>query len=104
MLADPISILNLYQKLFSLRKVSSALQVGSFLSLDILPESCFIYQRKTADEKLLIALNFSAEAQTFSLAGDGKAICLLSTHLDRTDGIELKDISLRPNEGLIIRF
>jgi alpha-glucosidase len=104
MLADPISILNLYLKLLSLRKDSPALQVGSFLSLDILPESCFIYQRRTDDEQLLIALNFSEEVQTFSLRDDGKAICLLSTHLDRAVGIELKDISLRPNEGLIIRY
>ena len=51
-----------------------------------------------------MALNFTAETQTFSLDDHGKATCLLSTHLDRKGEIALKDISLRPNEGLVIKL
>jgi alpha-glucosidase len=104
MQTDPHSILNLYRELLALRKNSAALQVGSYKALNILPETCFIYQRATEKERLLIALNFTDEDQTFSLADMDKAKLLLSTHLDRTGGIGLKDISLRPNEGLIIRL
>ena len=104
MQADPASILNLYRELLNLRKKSPALQVGSYTPIDILPESCFIYQRTTQKERQLVALNFSAETQTFSLADVGQATCLLSTHLDRQGEISLRDISLRPNEGLVIQL
>ena len=52
----------------------------------------------------MVALNFSDEEQTFSLADVGKTACLLSTHLDRKGEIDLKDIKLRPYEGLIIQL
>ena len=87
-----------------MRKKSQALQIGDYNPVDILPESCFIYQRATEKERLLVALNFSGEEQTFSLADFGVASCLLSTHLDRDGEIGMKDISLRPYEGLVIRL
>jgi len=101
---DPNTILNLYRELLTLRKNSPALQVGSYTPVEILPEQCFVYQRNTEKERLLIALNFSTETQTFSLAETGDAVCWLSTHLDRSGEINLNTISLRPNEGLIIRL
>jgi alpha-glucosidase len=100
---NPHSILNLYRALLTLRKRSPALQVGSYQPVDILPESCFIYQRSAEKEHLLVALNFSGEGQTFSLADHGVATCLLSTHLDRQGEIDLKNISLRSYEGLVIK-
>jgi alpha-glucosidase len=101
---DPHSILNLYRALLALRKGSQALQVGDYKPVDILPESCFIYQRATEKEHLLVALNFSGEEQTFSLADYGVTTCLLSTYLDCDGEIRLKDISLRPYEGLVIKL
>jgi alpha-glucosidase len=104
MQAAPTSILNLYRELLALRKNSAALQVGSYTPLEILPKQCFVYQRVADSERVLVALNFTAETQTFSLDDHGKATCLLSTHLDRKGEIALKDISLRPNEGLVIKL
>ena len=104
MQADPTSILQLYEELLALRKNSTTLQVGSYNALNILPETCFVYQRATEKERWLIALNFTDAAQTFSLADAGQAKCLLSTYLDRSGGIALNDISLRPNEGIIIQL
>jgi len=102
--ADHQSILHLYEELLQLRKNSPALQVGSYTPMDILPESCFIYQRSVGKELLLVALNFSVDTQIFSLPEASQATCLLSTHLDRTGEIELREISLRSNEGLIIQL
>ncbi len=104
MLADSTSILALYRQLLAIRKGSAALQTGSYTPIDILPEDCFIYRRETPHERILAALNFSNEAKTFSLADFGKAHVMLSTHLDRDGEISLKDITLRPNEGLLIQL
>jgi alpha-glucosidase len=104
MLEDPTSILNLYRELLAVRKNTHALQVGGYNAVDILTEDCFIYQRATQNECCLIALNFANKEQTFTLANVGKTTCLLSTHLDRKGEIDLKDIKLRPYEGLIIQL
>jgi alpha-glucosidase len=101
---DPYSILNLYMALLFLRKRSQAIQVGDYKPLDILSESCFIYQRITESECMLVALNFTGETQNFSLTDFGITTCLLSTHLDRLGGINSNDIQLRPYEGLIIQI
>jgi alpha-glucosidase len=101
---DPRSILSLYHKLLELRRSSPALQHGSYAPINLLYESCFIYRRETENEAFIIALNFSDTEQVFSLADIGRGTVALSTYLDREGEIPLKDISLRPNEGLIIKF
>jgi alpha-glucosidase len=101
---DPNSILNLYHQLLALRKESTALQYGSYAPIELLTENCFIYRRETDREMFIIALNFSDEEQIFSLADTGSGTIALSTHLDCEGEISLKDISLRPNEGLMIKF
>ena len=102
MLGNPFSILNLYRKLLTLRKGSTALQTGLYQAVDPHHENCFVYRRRSRDEDYLIALNFSGEQQNLSLAEEGQADCLLSTYLDREDKIRLADFSLRPFEGLIV--
>ena len=101
---DSSSILNLYHQLLALRKNSPALQQGSYAPIDLLTENCFIFRRETDSEMFIIALNFSDAEQVFSLADIGSCTVALSTYLDREGEIPLKDISLRPNEGLIIKF
>jgi hypothetical protein len=87
-----------------LRKSSPALQVGTYTPIDILTETCFIYRRDAAPESFLIALNFTDADQSFTLADVGVGQVALSTYLDRLGEINLKDIQLRPNEGLIIQL
>ncbi|MCK4977793.1 MAG: DUF3459 domain-containing protein [Anaerolineales bacterium] len=101
---DPHSILSLYHALLALRKDSPALQYGSYTPIDILTEDCFIYRRETDSERFIIALNFTDAEKTFSLADAGQGSIALSTYLDRKGEMSLKDISLRPHEGLIIKI
>jgi alpha-glucosidase len=104
MAQDPHSILRLYDELLALRKRSATLQVGAYTPVDILTESCFIYRRGTEKECTLVALNFSDHDQIFSLTDIGVGQLALSTHLDRRGQIDLKDIHLRPYEGMIIKL
>jgi alpha-glucosidase len=105
-LEDPRSTLNFYRRLVSTRKASPALVVGDYHSLAIQPaeagERCFVYERSTDDQHMVIALNFSAQDQKFSLPGMGTGRVILSTLLDREEEVDLSNFTLRANEGCII--
>jgi glycosidase len=92
--------------LLAYRKSSPALQWGNYRSLDAASpeaqENCFVFERQVGDQRVLVALNFSAHDQKLSLPKLGTGKILLSTALDR-EGVEnLADFNLRANEGCII--
>ena len=96
-LADPRSMLSLTRRLLAVRRASPALSVGSYRALEGVPEACFVYQRESAKERVVVALNFSAHPVEVHLpAGE----LLVSTGMDR----ETLDSRLRPAEGLVIRL
>ena len=105
-LEDPRSFLNYYRTLLSTRKDSPALVVGDYRSLDVNPaeakEACFVYERQADGQRLIVALNFSAQEQTLSLSGMGMGKVILSTMLDRDEEVNFSDFTLRSNEGCII--
>ncbi len=96
----PDSLLNLYKKLIWLRGETPALYGGDYLALDIGVADCYVYQRRTATQTRLVALNFSAEERQLELAGSWKI--LISTHLDRQEKFSTGSFVLRPHEGLIL--
>ena len=49
-------------------------------------------------------LNFSTQDQVVTLREQGQGRVLLSTHLDYEGPVELGDIRLRGNEGLLIEI
>jgi hypothetical protein len=63
------------------------------------------YVRKLSERRLLIVLNLSARAQSFSIADlQCRGSLLLTTHLDRNRE-ELPDkLELRADEGVIIEL
>jgi alpha-glucosidase len=97
----PSSILNLYRKLLALRRGSPALYGGSYQPVEASGVDCFAYLRQEGDEKRLVVLNFSDHAETVSV-NPGNGQILLSTHLDRQEKVTLKELELRPYEGVII--
>lgn len=100
--ADPHSMLNLYQQLLTLRRELPALNSGRYYSFDRVPEACFVYMRQYNDQRILVALNFSTDAQTMTFSGFGQGTVLLSTLLDRQGAEPMTDFTLRPSEGCII--
>jgi alpha-glucosidase len=107
-LNDPFSMLNFFRKLLAYRKSSSALQWGSYRSLDAASpeaqENCFVFEREAGDQRLLIALNFSDQEQNLSLPELRRGRIVLSTTLDREGEVNLADFNLRANEGCIIEL
>jgi alpha-glucosidase len=102
--ADPKSILNLYRRLYRLRRESPALYGGSYRALDA-GEDCYAYLRESGDQRRLVVLNFSGQALRVSIPGQAKGRVLLSTHLDREgENSDLTSLELRANEGLILEI
>jgi alpha-glucosidase len=101
--ADPRSILNLYRRLLWLRRRSPALYGGSYRPLEA-DEDCFVYLRTADDERRLVALNFASESRRLAVPDVGAGRVILSTHLDREEGVSLLGLELRPHEGVIVQL
>ena len=101
---DPRSLLMFTRRLIQLRHASSALSQGSYLALSSVPVDCFVYLRESDDQRFLIALNFSEQEQFVNLPALGSGQILLSTSLDREEGVDLAALSLRGAEGCVIRL
>ncbi|MGZ3645468.1 MAG: alpha-amylase family glycosyl hydrolase [Ktedonobacteraceae bacterium] len=96
------SFLALVHALLAIRRSSPALSMGSQRSLPQHNPSCFVYVREHADQRCLVALNFSAQDQVVILQEQGQGRVLLSTFQDYEGSIALGQIRLRGNEGLLI--
>ncbi len=95
---DPNSLLNYYRQLIALRRASPALQQGTYRALSQ-PGEVYAYERATANQRLLIALNFSSRPAQLKL--DGKWRVRLSS----TARVEAKvdsALALAGNEAVIL--
>ena len=96
---DPSSMLSLYRRLIALRRASPALTYGVYRPVSV-AEDVLCYERAQADQRFLVALNFSDQPRKAALpAWCGRQV-LLSTD---TQGMELAAaLLLRPHEGAIV--
>jgi alpha-glucosidase len=107
-LKNPRSMLNYFRKLLAYRKATPALKWGTYRSLDPgsaeAQENCFVFERQAGDQRLVVALNFSAQDQELSLPGLSTGRIALSTTLDGEGEVNLSKLTLRPNQGCIIEL
>jgi len=96
---DPGSMLTLYRALLALRRTQRALSIGSLTLIDAAPD-VLAYERRSGADRLLVALNFSAEGRPLPLTAEtGEAHTLASTLAHRP-----MDGTLAPNEGVVLRL
>jgi glycosidase len=103
-LREPTSLLNLYRRLLAYRDATPALTVGDYEPVDGVPEACYAYLRETGEERVLIVLNFSDRAERVRIDEPEGGEIAISTHLDRSGHDDLRALSVRGNEGLIIEL
>ncbi|HMM40808.1 MAG TPA: alpha-amylase family glycosyl hydrolase [Thermomicrobiales bacterium] len=103
-LADPHSMLNLTRALLRLRRSSRALATGDYRAVDVVPAGVFGYLRESGAERYLIMLSFVPAPTTIDLPEVGPATVAISTALDREGPADLSRLSLRGNEGLVLRL
>jgi alpha-glucosidase len=101
---DTRSILTLYRRLIEFRRAHRALSIGSYTHIRT-QDHVFAYERRYADERLMILLNLGHEPETVVLPEDaGSGEMLLSTHLDREGERIGSSIEIRRDEGIIIKL
>jgi alpha-glucosidase len=100
---DSMSLLTLYRRLLHLRQSSLALTRGRYSPVNDAPLNCFVYLREYEQERYLIALNFGAEFCEVEFH-DATGKIVLSTELDRAEGLPLSALSLRPHEGILVEL
>ena len=109
---DPKSMLSLTRRLIALRRAEPALSVGAYEPIDA-PDDVIAYTRRDpeTDRRFLVVLNLCNEPRTFLPTGGGErrirrvdGPILLSTHLDREGDAAAGDVTLRADEGVIIRL
>jgi alpha-glucosidase len=103
--ADPLSTLTFARRLLRLRRELPALQDGTQRSVDAAPGLfCFLRER---GERFLVALNFTSAEVPLGLSEDlGPTATLeLATDLTRETGaVDLDEVVLGPDEGLLLRL
>ncbi len=99
---DPTSILSLYKRLVELRRAHPALAVGG---MQVLAHDGEVlgYERSHPDERILVLLNLGHAPQQVPL-GARRGVLLLSTQLDRPQGAVAQTLTLRGDEGVVIRL
>jgi alpha-glucosidase len=98
------SMLTLYRRLIELRRAEPALSVGAFAPLPA-RDDVMAYVRKINERRLLIVLNLSAKAQSFSMSDlQCRGSLLLTTHLDRGREELADKLELRAAEGAVIEL
>jgi oligo-1,6-glucosidase/alpha-glucosidase len=96
---DPGSMLSLYRRLLALRRARPALGIGTCSNVAG-ADGVLRYERRHGDERLLVALNLTANRRRLALPHGTMLLQeLLSTHIDRRfDG------TLAGNEGVIFKI
>jgi alpha-glucosidase len=96
---SPESLLNLYRRLIELRRGNPLLTCGAIEAVGV-EGNVLRYERRQGNARLAIVLNLGHEPAQVSLP-PGRV--LLSTHLDRVGEDVDQGVSLRTDEGIIVR-
>jgi len=96
---DPTSLLTLYRELLALRRSQRALSQGSLTLIDAEPD-VLAYERSFGADRLLVVLNFGAQARTLPLQAETRAAAALVSTLARRP----VDGTIAPNEAVVLRL
>jgi alpha-glucosidase len=101
---DRRSIFNLYRRLTGLRRSSTALRAGHYGNI-VAHDHTLAFTRETDTERMLIALNFAAASATLRLSPEqATGVIVLSSFADRENDPINGAVTLRANEGVVIRL
>ena len=76
---------------------------GSFRSVDAHTNEVFAYLRETQEQRVLVVLNFVSAPQHVDLSSvnkQGKVLC--SIGMNRDSAVDLSQLTLQADEGLVL--
>lgn len=101
--ADRSSMLTLHRRLIELRRAHPALHGGAYASVGV-SASVFSFVRKDDRSLFLVVLNFSRDSAAVDMPShDMRGRIALSTHLDREGENVAGSLTLRADEGVVVR-
>lgn len=103
---DPTSMLSLYQALTTLRQSELALNVGDYQAVDVGIADVFAYIRSAPGvARFLIVLNFADRTHTLDVSRVAQAATIaIATDMVRIGLVDVSNLKLHPNEGLVLRL
>ncbi len=103
--SDPVSTLTYFRTLTSLRQSEHALTIGAYQSVESGASEVFAYLRSHRDTRFLVVLNFGSSAHRLDFSRLGRqAVKQLSTRMSTARTIDLNNLDLAPNEGVLLRL
>ncbi len=103
-LDDPRSMLALTRRLLAERSASLALSLGDYLPVESGSDACMVWIRQRGEDRYLVALNFTDQPQTLCLHLGGQAQMIASTRMDRDGAEDLASLTLRGDEGCLLKL
>lgn len=104
--ADPNSFLAFFKTISRTRSTHTALRIGDYTSIDLGDdnEDVFAFTREWKNEKYLVTLNFTDRLQTIQPGLTGYGTVITSTIPIDVIDMNLDQIQLSPNLGLVIKL
>jgi alpha-glucosidase len=100
---DPWSVLATYRRLIRLRREHPALQVGAYRRLIPSPHDVLVYERSTADETIIVAINFGSKGTTLRVRTGRRWTVIFDTHQRESGEISGEiPLSLAPYEAIAL--
>ncbi len=96
---DPWSILNMYRRLLTLRRQSSALRVGNQVTSLSSNDQVLAYSRQDLGSRMTVALNFDSSPHTIEV--DPGRVVFSTAEPGRDDRVSAK-LDLAPQEGAVV--
>lgn len=95
-----------YRALTALRQSEPALMVGDYRSVDAgADEICAYVRAMEGSDDFLIVLNFGADGHRIDLSALSFDVTIaLSSEMTRRGMVDLENLIVSPNEGLILRL
>ena len=100
--ADPGSMLNLTRRLLTLRATHPALRAGRFVLRRDVPDCILAHERRHADARILVAVNFTSAPATLPV-GEAAGI-LATTALTGNCGSVRGRLRLSPDEAIVAQI
>ena len=104
--AEPGSVLNAYRRLLWLRRRHPALQVGDHRQVLTHTPDVYVYERATAEETIIVAVNFAEADRSFGIRTAHRWRTVFDTHAaDGTASREIGaggELTLRPRQAVIL--
>ena len=101
---DPSSVLSTYRKLLWLRRRHPALQVGNYRRLPAISRDLYAYERATAGESVIVAVNFAGTPTSFRLRTGRRWTVIFDTHERASSELTGGDqLTMGPYEAIILQ-